>query len=163
MTNISKVLEIENCKKEDLIEAIYKSEFWKEITPAQKVEAKFIAPNVLYNKIYDQVSLIKVPIELESEMVFSDKGEQAGKGRLIEINIRNNNEIKNMEGRLRIKALSQSKSKVGIFIDVLSFSNEFLGLLGGAADVILQTKITEMMRNLQKLCKMKDLRTFSGL
>ena len=152
MTNITKVLEIDNCKKEELIEAIYKSEFWKEITPAQKVEAKFIAPNVLYNKIYDQVSLINVPIELESEMVFSDKGEQAEKGRLIEINIRNNNEIKNMEG--------PSKSKVGIFIDALSFSNEFLSLLGGTADMILQTKITEMMRNLQKLCKMKDLKTF---
>ena len=160
MANISKVLEIDNCKKEDLIEAIYKPEFWKEITPAQKVEAKFIAPNVLYNKIYDQISLIKVPIELESEMVLSDKGEQAGKGRLIEINIRNNNEIKNMEGRLRIKALTSTKSKVGIFIDELSFSNDFLSLLGGAADMILQTKITEMMRNLQKLCKIKDLRTF---
>jgi hypothetical protein len=160
MANISKVLEIENCKKEDLIEVIYKPEFWKEITPAQKVEAKLIAPNVLYNKIYDQISLIKVPIELESEMVLSDKGEQAGKGRLIEINIRNNDEIKNMEGRLRIKALTSTKSKVGIFIDELSFSNDFLSLLGGAADMILQTKITEMMRNLQKLCKMKDLRTF---
>jgi hypothetical protein len=160
MTNISKVLEIENCKKEDLIEAIYKPEFWKEITPVQKVEAKLIAPNVLYNKIYDQISLIKVPIELESEMVLSDKGEQAGKGRLIEINIRNNDEIKNMEGRLRIKALTSTKSKVGIFIDELSFSNDFLSLLGGTADMILQTKITEMMRNLQKLCKIKDLRTF---
>ena len=138
MANISKVLEIDNCKKEDLIEAIYKPEFWKEITPAQKVEAKFIAPNVLYNKIYDQISLIKVPIELESEMVLSDKGEQAGKGRLIEINIRNNDEIKNMEGRLRIKALTSTKSKVGIFIDELSFSNDFLSLLGGAADMILQ-------------------------
>jgi hypothetical protein len=103
MTNISKVLEIENCKKEDLLEALYKPEFWEAITPVQKIEAKFTAPNVLYNKIYDQVSLIKVPIELESELVLSDKGEEAGKGRLIEINIRNNNEIKNMEARLRIK------------------------------------------------------------
>jgi hypothetical protein len=160
MTNISKVLEIENCKKEDLIKALYEPEFWKAITPVQKIEAKFIAPNVLYNKIYDQVSLIKVPIELESELVLSDKGEEAGKGRLIEINIRNNNEIKNMEARLRIKDLTSSKSKVGIFIDELSFSNDFLSLLGGAADMILQTKITEMMRNLQKLCKVKDLRSF---
>ena len=160
MTNITKVLEIENCKKEDLIQAIYVSEFWENITPAQKVEARFIAPNVLYNKIFDQVSVVNVPIELESEMVFSDKGEQAGKGRLIEINIRNNNEIKNMEGRIRIKSLTPTKSKVGIFIDTLTFSNDFLSLLGGAADMILQTKITEMMRNLQKLCKTKNLKDF---
>lgn len=160
MTNITKVLEIENCKKEDLIRAIYVSEFWENITPAQKVEARFIAPNVLYNKIFDQVSVVNVPIELESEMVFSDKGEEAGKGRLIEINIRNNNEIKRMEGRLRIKALTPTKSKVGIFIDTLLFSNDFLSLLGGAADMILQTKITEMMRNLQKLCKTKNLADF---
>ena len=160
MTNITKVLEIENCKKEDLLKAIYDSEFWENIVPAQKIEAKFIAPNVLYNKIFDQVSVVKVPIELESEMVFSDKGEQAGKGRLIEINIRNNNEIKNMEGRIRIKALTPTKSKVGIFIDTLTFSSDFLSLLGGAADMILQTKITEMMRNLQKLCKTKNLGDF---
>jgi len=160
MTNITKVLEIENCKKEDLIRAIYVSEFWENITPAQKVEARFIAPNVLYNKIFDQVSVVNVPIELESEMVFSDKGEEAGKGRLIEINIRNNNEIKRMEGRLRIKALTPTKSKVGIFIDTLLFSNDFLSLLGGAADMILQTKITEMMRNLQKLCQTKNLADF---
>lgn len=160
MTSISKVLEIENCKKEELIQAIYVSEFWENITPAQKIEARFTAPNVLYNKIFDQVSVVKVPIELESEMVFSDKGEDPGKGRLIEINIRNNNEIKKMEGRLRIKALTSTKSKVGIFIDTLIFSNDFLSLLGGAADMILQTKITEMMRNLQKLCKTKNLKDF---
>lgn len=160
MTKISKVLEIENCKKEDLIEAIYIAEFWEKIAPAQKVEAKFISPNVLYNKIYDQISLVNVPIELESEMVFSDKGEETGKGRLIEINIRNNNEIRNLEGRLRIKALTPMKSKVGIFIDTLIFSSDFLSLLGGAADMILQTKITEMLRNLQKLCKTKNLKDF---
>src|SRR5665648_324946 len=117
MTKISKVLEIENCNKDDLIKAIYTTSLWEKITPVQKIEVEFLAPNVLRSKIYDQIKVVNVPIEMETEMVLSDKGEEPEKGRLIELNIRNNDQVQKLEGRLRIKALSSTKSKVGIFID----------------------------------------------
>ena len=160
MTKISKVLEIENCNKDDLIKAMYTPSLWEKITPVQKIEVELIAPNVLRSKIYDQIKVVNVPIEMETEMVLSDKGEESGKGRLIELNIRNNDLVQKLEGRLRIKALSSTKSKVGIFIDTIIFTNDFLKLLGGTADMIFQLKITDMLRNLEKHCKTSGLNEF---
>ncbi|MHA1477431.1 MAG: hypothetical protein ACTSPU_04450, partial [Promethearchaeota archaeon] len=60
----------------------------------------------------------------------------------------------------RIKSLSPTKSKLGIFVESFSLSSEFLNLLGGAADLILQRKISEMLRNIEKYCKTKDLQDF---
>ncbi|MFX0019997.1 MAG: hypothetical protein ACFFAK_04880 [Promethearchaeota archaeon] len=157
MTKISKVLEINNCNNEILVKAIYKAKFWEEIKPTKKLEAEFIAPNVLYTKVYDEINVIKVPIEMEGELVLIDKGEEQNKGRLIEFNVRNNKDVKDLEGRLRIKALSPSKSKVGVFIENFTLSSDFLNLMGGAADLTLQMKITDMIRNLEKYCKNKKL------
>ena len=160
MTNISKVLEIENCNKDVLIKAIYTTSLWEKITPVEKIEAEFTAPNVLHCKIHDQIKVINVPIEMETEIVLSDKGEEAGKGHLIELNIRNNEQVQKLEGRLRIKALSSTKSKVGIFIDTIIFTNDFLKMLGGAADMTFQLKVSDMLRNLEKLCKTRSLNEF---
>jgi hypothetical protein len=158
LTDVTKIVEIDNCIDENLIKAIYNSEFWEAIAPTQKMEAKFIAPNVLYSKIYDKVNVIN--IEMEGELVLSDLGVQEGKGTLIELNIRNNKDVKKLEGRLRIKALSPNKTKVGLFIDSIVFNSDFLNLFGGAADLTLQMKITEMMRNLERLCKEGKLEEF---
>jgi len=160
LTKISKILEIENCNNETLLKAIYTSEFWEAINPSKKMEAKFIAPNVLYSKIYDQISVVNVPIEMEGELVLSDKGDQENKGRLIEFNVRNNENVKRLEGRIRVKALSSTKSKIGVFIETLILTSDFLNLIGGAADLTLQMKITDMLRNLEKYCKNKDLNDF---
>lgn len=160
MTKISKVLEIENCNKDALIKSMYKSEFWEAINPTKKMEAKFIAPNVLYTKIYDQVSIVNVPIEMEGELVLSDEGEQGEKGRLIDFNVRNNKDVKTLEGRIRVKSLSSTKSKIGVFVESLILTSDFLNLIGGAADLILQMKITDMLRNLEKYCKSNDLKEF---
>ena len=59
MTKISKVLEINNCNNEILVKAIYKAKFWEEIKPTKKLEAEFIAPNVLYTKVYDEINVIE--------------------------------------------------------------------------------------------------------
>ena len=160
MTNISKVLEIDNCNKDELIKAIYTTSLWEKITPVQKIEVEFTAPNVLHCKIYDKIKVVNVPIEMETEIVLSDKGEEAGKGHVIELNIRNNEQVQKLEGRLRIKALSSTKSKVGIFIDTIIFTNDFLKLLGGAADMTFQLKVSDMLRNLEKLCKTRSLNEF---
>ena len=91
---------------------------------------------------------------------YDEAGEDEGKGRLIEINVRNNKDIRKLEGRIRLKPLSPTKSKIGVFIDTFSLTSEFLNLLGGGADLILQRKISEMLRNIEKICKIKDLQDF---
>ena len=133
MSKISKVLEIENCNKEILIKALYNSDFWITIKPTK---------------------------EMEGGLVLIDKGEEEGKGRVIEFNVRNNKDVRELEGRLRVKSLSASKSKVGVFIENFKLSSDFLNLIGSAADLTLQIKITDMLRNLQKYCKSNDLNHF---
>ncbi|MFX1411127.1 MAG: hypothetical protein ACFFA6_12300 [Promethearchaeota archaeon] len=155
---ISKVLEINNCDKEILTKALYKAEFWEAIKPTKKLEAEFIAPNVLYTKVYDEINLIKVPIEMEGELVLTDKGEQDEKGRLIELNVRNNKDVRDLEGRLRIKEIAPNKTKLGVFVDNFTLSSDFLNLIGkGAAELTLRTKISDMLRNLEKFCKSNSL------
>ena len=160
LAKISKVLEVNNCNNEALFQALYKAEFWEEINPAKKMDAVFTAPNVLYTKIYDEIDIIKIPIEMEGELLLADKGEEEGKGRLVEFNVRNNKDVRELEGRIRIKPLSPTKSKLGVFVESFSLSSEFLNLLGGGADLILQRKISEMLRNIEKHCKTKDLQDF---
>ncbi len=160
MAKISKVLEIDNCNKDILSQALFKAEFWETINPTKKMEANFIAPNVLYTKIYDEIDVVHVPIEMEGELVLSDKGDIGGKGRLVEFNVRNNKDIKQLEGRLRIKALTPTKSKIGVFVENFTLSGDFLSLIGSVANLTLQKKITEMIRNIEKYCKTKDLKDF---
>jgi hypothetical protein len=124
------------------------------------MEAKFIAPNVLFTKVQDEINVVKVPIEMEGELVLTDKGEDGDKGNLIEINVRNNKDVRELEGRIRVKSLSKTKSKIGVFIENFKLSSDFLNLIGGAADLTLQMKITEMLRNLEKYCKSSDLKLF---
>ena len=154
---ISKVVEIDNCSKESFINALYKANFWETINPAKKMEAKFIAPNVLYSKVVEEI--INIPIELEGELVLQDKGEQEeGKGHLIELNVRNNEDVRELEGRIRIKALTPTKSKVGVFVSSFTLSSDFLNLIGkSAAELTLRTKITEMLRNLDRWLKTHSL------
>ncbi|MHA2288109.1 MAG: hypothetical protein ACXABG_04910 [Promethearchaeota archaeon] len=160
MAKISKVLEVNNCNNEALVKALYKAKFWEEINPSKKMEAEFTAPNVLYTKVYDEIDLVKIPIEMEGDLVLSDMGEEPGKGRLIEFNVRNNKDVRELEGRIRIKSLSPIKSKLGVFIENFKLSSEFLNLLGGGADLVLQRKISEMLRNIERYCKTKDLQDF---
>ncbi|MFX1313557.1 MAG: hypothetical protein ACFFHD_13265 [Promethearchaeota archaeon] len=154
---ISKVVELENCNKEDFIRALYKEDFWITTNPSKKMEAKFIAPNVLYTKILDEI--IKIPVEMEGELVLQDKGEQAEeKGRLIELNVRNNKDVKELEGHLRIKTITPTKSKIGVFIKSFTLSSDFLNLIGkNAAELALRTKITEMLRKLEHWLKINSL------
>ena len=98
---ISKIIEINNCNDDDLFKTLYTAEFWEEINPSKKMEAKFTSPNVLHTKIYDEVDLVKIPIEMEGELVLSDKGQDSSKGHLIEINVRNNKDVRELEGRGR--------------------------------------------------------------
>ena len=159
---ISKVLEIDNCNCDLLLKALFKAAFWEEISPVAKIEVEFTSPNVFFSKITDEVGKIgdifKIPIDMEGELVLIDKGEDLGKGNLIEFNVRNNKDVRDLEGRLRAKSITPDKTKVGVFIHTLTLSNDFLNLLGkGAAEMILRTKITGMLRNLEKLCKDRRL------
>jgi hypothetical protein len=156
---ISKVLEINNCNKGDLVKALYKAEFWEKIKPTKKLEAEFRTPNVLYTKIYDEVNVIKIPVEMEGELVLEDKGEQSEKGRLIEFNVRNNKDVKELDGRIRIKEITSLTSKLGVFIESFKLSSDFMNIIGkSAAELVLRTKITDMVRNLQNFCKNNSLR-----
>ncbi|MHA2035191.1 MAG: hypothetical protein ACW972_08840 [Promethearchaeota archaeon] len=154
---ISKVVELDNCNKDLLIKAIYTAKFWEVINPAKKMEAKFISPNVLYTKVSDEI--INIPIEMEGELVLQDKGEQAeGKGRLIEMNVRNNKDVKELEGRMRIKEISANKSKLGIFISHFNLGSDFINLIGkSVSELTLRSKITEMVRNLESWVKNNSL------
>lgn len=154
---ISKVVELDKCNKDKLIKAIYGPEFWLTVNPAKKMQAEFLAPNVLYTKITDEI--INIKIEMEGELVLQDRGEQeGGKGRLIDLNVRNNKDVRELEGHMRIKAISSNKSKIGVFINSFTLSSDFLGLIGrAAATLTLRTKITEMLRNLEKWLKSNSL------
>jgi hypothetical protein len=150
-------MEFDNCHKDSLFKAIYKPEFWLIINPSKSMEAEFIAPNVLYTKIIDEI--ISIKIEMEGELVLQDIGEQEeGKGRLIEMNVRNNKDVRELEGRIRIKKLSENKTKLGIFISNFKLSSDFLNLIGkSAAELTLRTKITDMLRNLERWLKSNSL------
>ncbi|MFX1488189.1 MAG: hypothetical protein ACFFBI_03515 [Promethearchaeota archaeon] len=154
---ISKVVELENCDRDSLVKALYTAKFWITFNPAKKMEAKFIAPNVLYTKITEEI--VKIPIEMEGELVLQDMGEQEeGKGILIELNVRHNKDVKELEGRLRIKDLSATKSKLGVFIESFEMSSDFLNLIGkNVAELTLRTKITEMVRSLERWVKNHSL------
>ncbi|MEJ2251542.1 MAG: hypothetical protein P8Y70_14550 [Candidatus Lokiarchaeota archaeon] len=155
---ISKVLEIE-VEKEDLIKALYIPEVWEAISPVKKITVDFPAPNVLRSEIYDEVDLVKIPIKLSGELVMTDQGEDPGKGRLIELNVRNNKDVKHLEGRLRIKKIGSNKSKVGVFIHNFELNSEFLNILGDASELVLRNKLSDLMRNLQKYCMKNDLKS----
>ncbi|MFX0104684.1 MAG: hypothetical protein ACFE75_04245 [Candidatus Hodarchaeota archaeon] len=154
---ISKVLEIDNCNKDDFVKAIYKPEFWLTVNPSKKMEAEFTAPNVLYTKIIEEI--IGIRVEMEGELLLQDRGEQKeGKGRLIEINVRNNKDVRELEGRIRVKEISANKSKIGVFINSFTLSSDFLNLIGkNAAEFTLRNKITEMLRKLEKWLKTNSL------
>ncbi|MFX0081882.1 MAG: hypothetical protein ACFE94_09030 [Candidatus Hodarchaeota archaeon] len=154
---ISKVVELDNCNKDLLIKAFYSVKFWETVNPAKKMDAKFISPNVLYSKVTDEI--INIPIEMEGELVLQDEGEQEeGKGRLIELNVRNNKDVRELEGRLRIKALSDNKSKLGVFIKSFKLGSEFLNLIGkSVAELTLRNKITEMLRKLERWVRNNSL------
>jgi len=157
---ISKVVELDNCNKDLLIKALYTAKFWETVNPAKKMEAKFVSPNVLYSKIIDEI--VKIPVEMEGELVLQDQGEQEdGKGRLIEINVRNNKDIKELEGRLRIKELSTNRTKFGIFISSFKLNSDFINLIGkNISELTLRNKITEMVRKLERWVKHKSLNDF---
>jgi len=154
---ISKVVELENCDKDALVKALYTAKFWETFNPSKRMEAKFIAPNVLFTKITDEI--INIPVEMEGELVLQDMGEQEeGKGTLIELNVRNNKDVKELEGRLRVKALSPNKTKLGVFIKSFALSSGFLNLIGrNVAELTLRTKITEMLRSLDRWVKNHSL------
>lgn len=161
---ITKIVEIKNCNGDTLIAAIYKEKFWEIMSPVTKIEVEFISPNVFRSEIIDEVkltvgNLLNIPIEMTGEMVLLDKGEIAQKGRLIEFNVRNNKDVKRLEGRLRIKQISTNVAKVGVFIQNLELSSDFLNLIGkGASEFILRSKITGLLRNLEKYCKTGNLK-----
>ena len=157
---ISKVLEIENCNKDIVLKAIYNPKFWEEISPVDKIEASFPSPNVLHTYIVDMIKVVNIAVEMEGELVLIDKGEEEGKGHLIEFNVRNNKDVTDLEGNIRVKALSPSKSKIGVFIHNFELSSNFLNLFGSATELILRTKITGILRNIEKYCKTRDLKKF---
>jgi len=160
---ISKVAEIDNCNKDILLKALYKAKFWEAISPVSKIEVEFISPNVFRSIIIDEIkltvgNLLNIPIEMTGELVLLDKGEVPEKGHLVELNVRNNKDVKELEGRLRIKEISTNKVKVGIFIHNFKLSSDFLNIIGkSAAEMTLRTKVGGIIRNLGKYCKTHDL------
>lgn len=154
---ISKVVEIDNCPKDTFIQALYKPKLWEELSPVSEIKVNFTAPNVFHSDIVDKIKVINIPIEMKGEMVLNDKGEEEGKGQLIEFNVRNNKNVKKLDGNVRVKALSSEKSKIGIFVHNFDLEADFLKLFGGAAELTLRSKITSMLRNLEKFCKTNNL------
>ena len=104
-----------------------------------------------------QVNIIKIPVKMSGELVLEDKGDTLEKGRLIELNVRNNENIKKLEARLRIKSLETNKSKVGVFVHSFTLASDFLNLIGDASELILRRKLSEILRNLQSYCKSNDI------
>ncbi|HEY0088187.1 MAG TPA: hypothetical protein VGB37_05050 [Candidatus Lokiarchaeia archaeon] len=155
---ISKVVEIDNCNKDIVLKALFKPKLWEEISPVDYIEAKFTAPNVLFTRIKDHIKIVNIEVEMVGELLLIDKGEEADKGRLIQFNVRNNENVQELEGNLRVKSLDNNKSKIGVFIRNFKLSNQFLGLFGNTTELILRTKITDMLRNLEKYCKTRDLK-----
>ncbi|MGV9174254.1 MAG: hypothetical protein ACOC44_04085 [Promethearchaeia archaeon] len=159
MKKISKVLEIENCPADDLLQAIYIPEFWEAISPVSEIHVENTAPNVIFSQITDHIKYINFPLEMEGELVMVDKGREKGKGNLVEFNVRNNKDVRKLEGRLRIKALGHDKSKVGIFIVHFLLENSFLEMLGrDVAEMILRTKVSGLLRGVEQFCRDGNLK-----
>lgn len=159
---ISKVLEIDGCDVEEVAPALFQPPLWEKISPVSEITVKFSAPNVMYSEFTENVGgVIKIPIEMTGELVLMDKGEEPGKGQLIEFNVRNNHDVRKLEGNIRMKQIAPNKAKIGVFIHALELESNFMNLIGkNASEFILRTKITQMLRNLEKLCKdggIKDL------
>lgn len=148
----SKVVEVD-CAKEDFLDSIYKPKIWETISPVKKITVEFTAPNVFFSEIYDEVDLVKMPVEMSGELVMLDKGEVPEKGRLIELNVRNNEDVKKLDGRLRVKSLGPDKTKIGVFITNFQLTSELLNMLGDTSELILRRKINEILRGLQKYLK----------
>ena len=156
---ISKIAEINNCNMDVFMKALFKPGIWEKCSPVTKIKVEFLSPNVFKSEIVDEVDVIKIPIEMTGELMMNDKGDDPGKGRLIEINVRNNKEVKELEGRVRVKEMGPNKTKIGIFIDNFTLSGDFLNLIGkGASRLILRTKITGLLKNLEKYCNSNDLK-----
>lgn len=156
---ISKIVEIKNLKREDFLKAIYKAKIWERLSPVKEIKVEFISPNVFHSKIHDEVNLVNFPIEMEGELVMIDKGEEAGKGRLIEFNVRNNENVKDLEGNLRVKSLSDNETKIGVFIHKFNLQSGFLNSIGkSASEMIVRTKLNDLLRNLERFCKNNDLK-----
>jgi hypothetical protein len=148
----SKVVEVD-CAKEDFLDSIYKPKIWETISPVKEIKVEFTAPNVFFSEIYDEVDVVKTPVEMEGELVMIDKGEVSGKGRLIELNVRNNKDVKQLDGRLRVKSLGSNKTKIGVFITTFELTSELLNMFGDASELVLRRKISEILRGLQKYLK----------
>lgn len=156
---ISKVVEINNCNKEEFVKSLFKPGLWEKCSPVKKITVEFIAPNVFRSDMIDEVDIVKIPLEMSGEFVMDDKGEEPNKGRLIEFNVRNNKDVKELEGRIRVKELSSNQSKIGIFIKHFKLSNDFINLIGkNAAELILRTKITALLQNVKKYCSSYNLK-----
>ncbi len=156
---ISKIMEINNCNKDDFVKALFKPAIWENCSPVKKITVEFLAPNVFKSVIVDEINVVKIPIELTGELVMDDKGEEPNKGRLIEFNVRNNKDVKELEGRVRIKSLSSNQSKIGVFISRFELSSDFVNLIGkNAVELVFRTKITALLQNLKKYCSTHDLK-----
>ncbi len=156
---ISKVLEINNLNKNEFLQALFKEKMWERLSPVKEIHVEFIAPNVFHSKILDEVNVVNFPIEMEGELVMVDKGEDQEKGRLIEFNVRNNKEVKDLEGNIRVKSLSEKKTKIGVFVHNFNLNSGFLNSVGkSASEMILRTKLNDLLRNLEKFCKDHDLK-----
>ncbi|MBY9006632.1 MAG: hypothetical protein KGD63_07725 [Candidatus Lokiarchaeota archaeon] len=154
---ISKVVEVD-CDKEILIKSIYNPEVWEKISPVKKIMIELIAPNVFHSDIIDEIDIIKIPIEMSGDLVLEDKGEVPDKGRLIELNVRNNENVKKLEARIRIKSISKDKSKIGVFVHNFTLANKFLNVMGDAGELVLRRKISELLRNLQSYFKSNNIK-----
>ncbi len=153
---ISKVVEVD-CDKETLLRAIYSAKVWETISPVKKIKVNFISPNVFHSDITDEIDIIKIPVKMSGELLLEDKGETPEKGRLIELNVRNNENVKKLEARLRIKSLDPNKSKVGVFVHSFTLASDFLNIMGDASELVLRRKLSEILRNLQSYCKSNDI------
>ncbi|MBN1215746.1 MAG: SRPBCC family protein [Candidatus Lokiarchaeota archaeon] len=153
---ISKVVEVD-CDKDKLFEAIYNPEIWEKISPVKKIKIEFIGPNVFHSEMVDEIDILKIPIEMSGDLVLEDKGEVPDKGRLIELNVRNNDNVKKLEGRIRLKSIDANKTKVGVFVHNFALASNFLNIMGDAGELVLRRKISELLRNLQSYCKSNEL------
>jgi hypothetical protein len=158
---MSEIIEVQNASEEKILKKLREADFWIQIIPAKQKIVEMRAPNVLYTSISEEIRMdllglanIKpIKLEFEGELVLEDKGSDEN-GHFLDFNVRKNTLITELEGRLRLKKISNGISnglKVGIFIYVFKINNQFLGSLGqNAADLILRSKLRELLELAKK-------------
>ncbi|HMF32809.1 MAG TPA: hypothetical protein VKK79_15400 [Candidatus Lokiarchaeia archaeon] len=114
----------------DLEKCIHAPHFWGKFVPAKEATADFTSETNMHFVASDNVP---VPVTVEGDIEFVEEGDGLLNFRLVRENF---HQVTSLFGRIRYREETPNKTKVGIFVEELTFSSGFLNLLGKTAAIV---------------------------